>query len=168
MSVISNTTVLSNFAAIDQLGLLRELYPHLNLPTAVYDEIRRGLDEGYTFYRPLIDQVYPFHDDGWIHLTHLAGEIELRHLGSLPKKIHAGEAECLAIARERGWLLLTDDRAARRTAEAWQIAISGTLGTLVLMLEQGLCPLEQANHYLSLMIQQGYRSFVTDLSLLMP
>lgn len=101
-------------------------------------------------------------------LTHVAGETELRHLGNLPRKIHAGEAECLAIARERGWLLLTDDRAARKIAAAWQIAISGTLGTLVLMVEQGLCPLGQANHYLSLMIQQGYRSFVTDLSVLTP
>ncbi|MDX1523239.1 MAG: hypothetical protein R3264_16560, partial [Anaerolineae bacterium] len=89
MSVISNTTVLSNFAAIGQLDLLRTLYPRLYLPTAVYDEIRRGLDEGYAFYRPLIDQVYPLHDDGWIHLTHVAGEAELRHLGNLPRKIHA-------------------------------------------------------------------------------
>jgi uncharacterized protein len=168
MSIISNTTVLSNFAAIDQLGLLQELYPLLYLPTAVYDEIRRGLDEGYTFYRPLIDQVYPMHDDGWLQLTHVAGETELRHLGSLPRKIHVGEAECLAIARERGWLLLTDDRAARVLAQEWQIALSGTLGSLALMVEQGLCPLAQANLYLSQMIQQGYRSFVTDLSILLP
>lgn len=168
MSVISNTTVLSNFAAIDQLSLLRELYPRLYLPTAVYDEIRRGQDEGYIFYGSLIDQVYPIHDDGWLHLTHVAGETELRHLGSLPRKIHAGEAECLAIARERGWLLLTDDRAARKIAEAWQIALSGTLGSLVLMAEQDLCPLRQANLYLSQMIQQGYRSFVTDITVLMP
>jgi hypothetical protein len=168
MPIISNTTVLSNFAAIDQLGLLQKLYPLLYLPTAVYDEIRRGLDEGYTFYRPLIDQVYPIHDDGWLHLAHVAGETELRHLGSLPRKIHAGEAECLAIAKERGWLLLTDDRAARMLAQEWQIALSGTLGSLALMVEQGLCPLAQANLYLSQMIQQGYRSFVTDLSILLP
>ena len=168
MSIISNTTVLSNFAAINQLGLLRKLYPRLYIPTAVYDEIRRGLDEGYTFYRALLDQVFPFHDDGWLHLTHVDGESELRLLGKLPRKIHAGEADCLAIARKRRWLLLTDDRAARRIAKTWHIALSGMLGSLVLMVEQNLCPLAQANHYLLQMIEQGYRSFVTDLSVLLP
>lgn len=50
MSVISNTTVLSNFASIDQVDLLQKLYTRLFMPTAVYDEIRRWLDEGYSFY----------------------------------------------------------------------------------------------------------------------
>ncbi len=168
MSIISNTTLLSNFAAIGQLDLLRELYPRLYVPTAVYNEIRYGLDEGYTFYRPLIEQVYPHHNDGWIHLTHIVGETELLRLSQLPRKIHAGEAECLSIARERGWLLLTDDRAARKIAKSWQVALSGTLGTLVLMVEQDIYPLAQANDHLSQMIRQGYRSFVTDLSVLLP
>lgn len=50
MSVIANTTVLSNFAAIGKIDLLRQLFTHLYLPTEVYDEIRNGLDEGYQFY----------------------------------------------------------------------------------------------------------------------
>lgn len=50
MSVISNTTVLSNFAAIDALDRLQELYSEVYLPTEVYKEIQRGLEEGYAFY----------------------------------------------------------------------------------------------------------------------
>jgi uncharacterized protein len=167
MSIISNTTVLSNFAAINQLDLLQKLYARLYMPTAVYEEIRRGLDEGYIFYRPLMDRIYPFQDNGWIYLTHVAGDTELRRLGKLPPRIHAGEAECLVIARERDWLLLTDDRAARKIARAWSVPLSGTLGTLLLLVEKDICPLPEANDYLSQMIGQGYRSYVTDLNVLL-
>ena len=48
MSVISNTTVLSNFAAIDALDKLGELYKEVY--PSVYKEVERGLEEGYTFY----------------------------------------------------------------------------------------------------------------------
>jgi uncharacterized protein len=167
MSIISNTTVLSNFAAINQLSLLQQLHSRLFVPTAVYDEIRRGLDEGYTFSQSILTQIYPFYDHGWIHLTSVTSDNELRYLGQLPPKIHAGEAECLAIAQGRGWLLLTDDRAARKLARAGHIALSGTLGCLVLMVEQAICPSAEANHHLSEMIHQGYRSPVTDLTTLL-
>ncbi|HEV8582551.1 MAG TPA: hypothetical protein VGX68_26085 [Thermoanaerobaculia bacterium] len=50
MSIISNTTVLSNFAAIDALDKLRELFGEVYLSTEVYKEIERGLEEGYTFW----------------------------------------------------------------------------------------------------------------------
>lgn len=50
MSVISNTTVLSNFAAIDSLHRLQELFEEVFLPTEVYQEVQRGLEEGYAFY----------------------------------------------------------------------------------------------------------------------
>lgn len=167
MSIISNTTVLANFATISQLPLLQQLHPRLYMPTAVYDEIRRGLDEGYTFSQSILNQIYPIHNHGWIHLTNVTSDNELRYLGQLPSKIHAGEAECLAIAKERGWLLLTDDRAARNIAKTNHITLSGTLGCLVLMVEQAICPLTEANHHLLEMIQQGYRSPVTTLTKLL-
>jgi predicted nucleic acid-binding protein len=51
MSIIVNTTVLSNFAAIGQLDLLRQLYGSIHIPIEVYQEIRTGLEEGYRFYQ---------------------------------------------------------------------------------------------------------------------
>ena len=47
MSVIANTTVISNFASINQLDLLRRLFGALYISTEVYEEIRIGLVEGY-------------------------------------------------------------------------------------------------------------------------
>lgn len=50
MSVISNTTVISNFASIGQLDVLRQLFGSLSISTEVYHEIQVGLEEGYRFY----------------------------------------------------------------------------------------------------------------------
>ncbi len=49
MSVITNTTVIINFAAIGRLDLLRRLFGAIHLPTEVYAEILDGQAEGYSF-----------------------------------------------------------------------------------------------------------------------
>ena len=164
MSVIANTTVISNFASIGQLDLLHRLYGELYISTEVYEEIRAGLEEGYRFYAGIEQLVYPFTEHGWIRLASPAHEQELRLLGELPARLHSGEASSIAIAKHRGWVLLTDDQEARKEAERLGIRISGSVGCLILSVERGLCSLEQANTWLGEMIQQGYRSPVTDLT----
>jgi len=163
MKAIFNTTVLSNFAAIEQLDTLRVLFQHIYIPTAVYAEIQNGLEEGYTFFEGIENQIYPFVTDGWIQLTTVAEE-ELRLLDTLPRRIHQGEAACLVIARQRQWLFLTDDLAARKIAQKWQIPLSGTLSCLTLAVEKQLFTLPQANNFLTEMIAHGYHSPVIDLS----
>ncbi|WP_224409487.1 hypothetical protein [Oscillatoria salina] len=44
MIVVSNTSPITNLAAINQLQLLRELYENIVIPTAVYNEMV-GLDK---------------------------------------------------------------------------------------------------------------------------
>jgi uncharacterized protein len=109
MSVICNTTVLSNFASISQVEILRQLFRRLFIPKAVYEEIHQGLDEGYRFYRPLEALIYPVYSTGWIEMTAVAGEGELRALAELPRKIHAGEAECLVLQRDFEKEALSED-----------------------------------------------------------
>jgi len=94
----------------------------------------------------------------------LSHEQELRYFRALPARLHRGEIPSLAIARHRGWLLLTDDRAARMEATRLGVLVSGSLGCLVLAVERHLCSLSQANIWLQEMIRQGYRSPVTDLT----
>lgn len=164
MSVIINTTVLSNFAIINELDLLRQLFGTIYIPTEVYEEVQVGLEEGYHFYRGIDQLIHPFVEDGWIRLTGVADEQELRLLGELPRRLHQGEAACLAIAHHRRWVLLTDDLAARNEAARLEIRKSGSVGCLVLAVERGLCTLEQANRWLAEMIRHNYRSPVTDLT----
>jgi predicted nucleic acid-binding protein len=163
MSVISNSTVLSNFASIGQIGVLHRLYQTLHIPTEVYEEISEGLEEGYLFYRDVLSAIYPFIESGWLHLAVMETD-ELRRFGELPSRLHKGEAACLAIAEHRHWTLLTDDSAAREEAIRRRIRLSGSIGCLVLAVERGLATLEQANDWLSEMIRLDYRSPVTDIT----
>jgi predicted nucleic acid-binding protein len=163
MSIISNTTVLSNFASIGQLDILRRLYPVLHIPTEVYEEISTGLEEGYLFYRDVLAISYPFEETGWLHLTAMDTD-ELRQFGEMPSRLHKGEAACLAIAEHRRWTLLTDDSAARAEAARRRIRVSGSIGCLVLAVERGIGGLDQANEWLGEMIRLDYRSPVTDIT----
>ena len=164
MSVISNTTVLSNFAAIDSLHRLHELFEEVFLPTEVYQEIQRGLEEGYAFYSEVDKVLHPRAEKGWLRLTSLKDEGEVLVFSGMPGQLHAGEASCLAIARQRHWLLLTDDKAARRQAADLKVAVSGTLGCLLLGIERNLWTLEQANGWLARIITSGFHSPVADLA----
>jgi predicted nucleic acid-binding protein len=132
MSVIANTTLISNFASISQLDLLRRLFGALYISTEVYEEIQSRLEEGYQFYAGIDQMTHPFVHDGWIRLTSMADEAEIGLYGEMPSRLHWGEASCLVIARHRGWLLLTDDRAACDEGIRLGIVASGSVGCLVL------------------------------------
>lgn len=166
MKSITNTTVLSNFASVDQLDILRLLYTNIVITVEVYEEIQAGLEQGYDFYAGIEQIIYPFSEDGWIYLTSMGSVDELRMFRTLPSRLHYGEASCIAVAHHRNWLFLTDDRSARNHARQLGIPVSGTVGCLVLTVERGLCELEQANVWLEQMIQHGYYAPITDLSLL--
>jgi predicted nucleic acid-binding protein len=163
MSIISNTTVISNLSRIGCLDLLRQLYGDVFLSVEVYQEIQRGFEEGYTFYEGIDDIVEP--KDGWLRLTALTGQ-EIEIFSQMPARLHAGEASSLAIAELRDWMLLTDDKAARTVAANRRIPLGGTLGCLLLGVERELWSLPQANQWLERMIEGGFYSPVPALDTL--
>ncbi|MBP1468878.1 hypothetical protein EYB53_024420 [Candidatus Chloroploca sp. M-50] len=163
MSIITNTTVLSNFARIGHLDLLRNLFGVLALPLEVLAEIQDAQAEGYTFFDGVEQVITPFAADGWLQLVSMT-EAELQLFAMMPARLHRGERACLAIARQRSWLMLTDDRAARDEARRHAVALSGSLGCLVLSVERHHASLDQANRWLASMMAQGYRSPLTDLA----
>ena len=165
MNVISNTTVLSNFAAIDRLELLPRLFQPLFLSLEVYHEIQTGLSEGYSFYATLESEIQA--EASWLRLTSIASKQELSDFLDSPGYLHEGEASSLVIAHSRGWLFLTDDLAARREAKARQIPVSGTLGCLALGVENALWSLGDANSWLAAMIDAGFYSPMRDLAQLL-
>jgi len=164
MSVISNTTVLSNFCEIGALDMLRQLYRELFVTTEVLQEIRDGLDEGYTFYLEVARLLDPVAPAGWLRLTSLAYDEEVELFAKMPNRLHQGEAACLAIAQNRRWVLLTDDRSARRYALTHDIHLSGTLGCLALGVQRQLWTLQEGNDRLFKMIEAGFFSPLSDLA----
>lgn len=167
MSVIANTTVVSNFASVGEVELLRRLFGELYLTVQVYREIQAGLEEGYEFYSALEGLIHPITPGGWIRLTSLTDQQEIRLFSGMPMQLHEGEGSSLAVAQNRGWLFLTDDKAARRAAIARQVRISGTLGCLALSVEKGFCTVPQANQILERVVDSGFYSPVADVTSLL-
>lgn len=145
MSVIVNTTVLSNFAAVGQLALLRRRFGTLFLSDAVFEETQAGFMQGYEFYESLMQIVAPFSSDGWLYLTALHDPEEFRLYGQLLGNLHSGEASSLAIACCRHWIFLTDDKSARTRSRALQVSISGTSGILASLIQRSICSLEEGD-----------------------
>lgn len=163
MSTISNTTVISNFAAIGQMSLLHQVHQQIHISMQVYEEISTGLEEGYMFYSDIKQFVYPFAKTGWIKMATMADDNEFDLFERLPSKLGKGEASCLSIAANRDWLFLTDDLSARKQAALMKIRFSGSLGCLMMAIEKNKCSFEKANQLLFQMIESGYHSPVYDL-----
>ena len=164
MSIIANKIVISNFAAIGQIEILRRIHGKIHISAEVYEEIRTGLEEGYLFYKGIEQYIHPFSESGWIYLTNITSEDEFRLFGAMPSKLGKGESSCLSIACHRNWLFLTDDLDARKQAKQMKIRVSGSLGCLILATEKNICTSEQANTQLFQMIRQGFHSPVNDLT----
>lgn len=163
MPILVDTTVLSNLAVVDRLDWLTFLSDTCYLASAVYDEVQRGLAEGYAFLAR-VDQAL---DSGQLLLTTLENEAEWQQYRAIPVKLQHGEAMSLAIACIRGWRFLSDDRAARAYADQLNLSYSGTLGLLSYAISKGAVTVDEANALLHTMIVQArYRSPVDDLNTL--
>lgn len=156
--IIANTTVISNFASVGRLEVLHTLLGQLYLSTEVLAEIQDGYAEGNLFYQDIDKHIFPFAPGGWLLLTALLNDEELRLFHLLPSALHRGEASSIAIAHARGWVFLSDDAKARKTANELGVPVSGTLGLLVKAVRAAILASEEADALLVQMIAGGYRS----------
>jgi predicted nucleic acid-binding protein len=168
MTVIANTTLISNFADAGRLDLLPQLWEKLYISEQVFDEIQAGLRQGYTFYTGVEQLIFPFSPTGWLHLTALHTPDEFRLFGQLLQNLHSGEASGLAIAYHRQWTFLSDDKAARKAATALNVPVSGTIGVLLALVRRTDLVLAEADAILQQMIQKGYHAPVSSLNEIWP
>lgn len=159
---ISNTTVISNFSLVDRLDLLESLFTIVYITPEVQEEVIRGLQEGYNFLKNTLNQIKV--RSGWLRLVNFETDSEQESYYQFCNKLHTGEASCLAIAKHRNWLLLTDDYAARKIAKINHIEISGTLGVLVSSVKRQIIEVGKADDLLAKMIRGNYRSPFANIS----
>jgi len=124
--VISNSSPLQYLYQADVLDLLPALFGQVCVPEAVVAE----LEEGRRRSVPLP----PLAELSWLQVR----TVRSRTLLPLVTHLGDGEKEVLALGRELSDALLLDDRDARRYAHALELAISGTLGVLLLAKERGI------------------------------
>ena len=126
--VIANTTPLINFAEIGRLELLRDLFGEITVPPSVVDELQAKRD---LFPRAAVACEAPF--------VHVRDASNRALVDAMTRELHAGEAECIALAVEAGpALLLLDELAARGVAEHQGLRFTGTVGCLRLAKDLGL------------------------------
>ncbi len=115
MIIVSNTSPLTNLAAIGQFHLLRRLYSELHIADGVWEELNAG------------GQRWPGSDEVaaavWIH-RHSVQDQPL--VTVLQRDLDRGEAESIALALElRADLILLDEKEARRAAKRLGLYVVG-------------------------------------------
>lgn len=123
--VVLNNTPLVALAGLGRLDLLKLLFGEVVIPPTVREEflaIDTAQRQAELIQAP------------WIHCISLRAPSRTLSFGGLDR----GEAEVLALAEEAdARLVVIDERKARRYAERLGLALTGTLGVLLLAKEKG-------------------------------
>lgn len=131
MIVVSNTSPITNLAAINQLDLLQQLYSNLVIPAAVYDEMV-GIDR--VVPGALEVQTLP-----WIRTQTITDSKQVTEIQESQEAIDLGEAEAIVLALElKANLLLMDERRGRVVATRYGLSVTGLLGILLQAKRSGL------------------------------
>ncbi len=121
MIVVSNTSPLTNLAAIGQFHLLEQLYGTIHIAEAVFGELNFG---GRRW--PGSREV---ESASWFERHHVQNQALVT---SLRRDLDAGEAETIALALElESDLVLMDEREGRHWAQRHGLHLVGILGLLI-------------------------------------
>lgn len=123
MIVISDTSAITNLAAIKHLQLLLQLYNRVLIPKAVYRELT-DIDTP----PPIIIEVQSVN---WLEVRQVR-DLDVVERLQKDAKLDIGESEAIALALELDAdLLLIDERRGRAEADRRGLRITGLLGILV-------------------------------------
>jgi predicted nucleic acid-binding protein len=144
LAVVSNSSPLIAFAAIQQLSLFPALFESVLIPPAVALEIAPSIPTLPT----------------WLRVESLKTplpEVVLR------RSFGVGEREALALAVEiQAERILLDDRPARRVALELNLLVTGTAGILLVAKRHRLVPLVRP--YLDALIENPFSSGPTSMT----
>jgi uncharacterized protein len=145
VTVVSDTTTLSELAKVGRLTLLRDLCGRIIVPREVHDELAASK-------RPAVQAVLAA---DWIDVVDVA---EPGGMLAIRAETRLGLGECAAIllaeALQPQWVIL-DDRAARREAHRRGLPCIGTIGLLLLAKQHGLIP--SVREVLDALVSHGTR-----------
>ena len=143
MKVVSNSGPLINLAKVGQCTLLRDLFQHITIPPAVFEEVvvRGGGPPG----------AGETNTAQWI----TRGMLEQSDVADiLAAELDRGEAEAIALAlQERADWLLIDERVGRRFARRVGLKVKGTLGVLLEGVRRGF--IDDLQPLLDMLVARG-------------
>ena len=128
--IVSNSTPLINFAAINRLDILEQLFGTVVIPPAVTYEVLEG-----SHRYPSMSAIR----EAACIAKHDIGNMMLRD--ALLLELDPGEAEAITLALEqKADLLLLDEMAGRTIAESYNLAFTGSIGCLIKAKQAGIIP----------------------------
>jgi len=141
--VVSDTSPITNLAAIGQLDLLRQLFQKVIIPESVYHELTAFGGQHPGAIVSSLD---------WIEIQSTSDQLLVT---ALRIELDNGEAEAIALAQQiSADLVLIDERRGRIVAERFGLRVVGLIGILVEAKRQGL--IQQLKPHLDLLIQSGF------------
>ena len=140
LAAVSDTGPFIHLAEIDSLELLGT-FDTLLVPQAVYDELEAGGVPA-----------------GLADLPHERVDADERQIEA--DDLEAGERAAIAVAKERGVVLLTDDLAAREAAAEVSVEVHGSVGVIALGYARGSLGRDEAESLMRA-LQRETSLFVT-------
>jgi predicted nucleic acid-binding protein len=146
---VLNTTVLSNFAYIDQLWVVTGLSGICTVPV-VRDELERGVAH-HPYLGSALDTL-----DSEMPVPAVSETVANRE-AAVSDHLDPGEAQAFALADAHDGRLLTDDGDARSFAKEQGVTVVGSVGILLAAIAAGKIDESTADRWLSTWIDEiGY------------
>jgi len=146
---VLNTTVLSNFAYIDQLWVVAGLSGICTVPI-IRKELEDGVDD-HPYLQSALDTL-----DDEIPVATISDTVTNRE-AVVSGHLDAGEAQAFALADAEDGRLLTDDGDARSFAKNQGVTVVGSVGVLLAAIDAGKIDEATADEWLSTWIDEiGY------------
>jgi predicted nucleic acid-binding protein len=146
---VLNTTVLSNFAYIDQLWVVAGLSGICTVPV-VREELEHGVDD-HPYLQSALDTL-----DDEIQVVTISDTVANRET-VVSDHLDPGEAQAFALADAADGRLLTDDGDARSFAKDQGVTVVGSVGVLLAAIEAEKIDEPTADEWLSTWIDEmGY------------
>lgn len=144
MIVVSNTSPITNLAAIGHLDLLRQMYQQVIIPEAVFQELTA---QGGSHPGAVVRQL------AWVETRAVSNRAVVN---ALQVDLDAGEAEAIALAQELAAdLLLIDEHLGRAAATRLGVRIIGLLGVLIEAKHRGL--IQEIRPLVDALMKLGFR-----------
>ncbi|MDE0448669.1 MAG: hypothetical protein OXH96_18555 [Spirochaetaceae bacterium] len=156
-----DTVTLGNFALAGCFGLLVDRYgKSLSVTEQVLVELAAGRAGGYAG----LEAVEAALSAGAISQAGPMDTAERESFAELLRTFGAGEASCIAFALQRGRVVVSDDRTARRRCASHGILVTGTIGILQALAANRIVSAAEADALLARMVEVGFYSPIRRVS----
>jgi len=160
MIVVSNTSPLTNLAAIGQFDLLRRLYSGINIADGVWDELN-AMSNHWPGSKEVAGAT------GWIKRYSVRNQLLV---SALRRDIDRGEAESIALAIElEADLVLLDEKEGRHAAKRLGLKVVGVVGMLLEAKNNGFVDsvrphLDALRYIAGFYLEESFYQYVLDLA----